>query len=120
MAAVNPNPVDPETLIGLFPTLSAGKGVAGRKAFVGMAISCDGAHFSSLRPVLRSMEGYMGRTTEHPVDGIVARGDEASHLFQTFCDMSAPTTQLLDNLSGSYTPRVCRMTHEGSLGERLH
>ena len=67
-AAVNTNPADPSTLLGVFPVL------LDRDASISMALSCDGVHFGNLTRVLRSREAQGGRTTDHPVDGFVRRG----------------------------------------------
>ncbi|KAJ1454977.1 hypothetical protein M885DRAFT_520889 [Pelagophyceae sp. CCMP2097] len=67
-AAVNANPADNSTVVGLFPVHQ------GVSAYIAMAISCDGVHFSSLRKIYKSRAADSGRTTDHPVDGIVSRG----------------------------------------------
>mmetsp|Transcript_7327 Transcript_7327/g.22890 ORF Transcript_7327/g.22890 Transcript_7327/m.22890 type:complete len:350 (-) Transcript_7327:88-1137(-) len=48
-----------------------------RKAFIGMAFSCDGVHFSEFLRVLESTPASYGRGTDHPVDGVVVRGPNA-------------------------------------------
>ena len=48
-----------------------------RKAFIGMAFSCDGVHFSSFMSVLESTPASYGRGTDQPVDGLVVRGPNA-------------------------------------------
>ena len=48
-----------------------------RKAFIGMAFSCDGVHFSSFISVLESTPASYGRGTDQPVDGLVVRGPNA-------------------------------------------
>ena len=70
-AAVNANPVDGgDTLLALMPVND------GRRAFVGLALSCDGARFSELAPVLNSDVAPYGRSTDHPVDGFLDGGDD--------------------------------------------
>jgi len=80
-AAVKPNPVDEGTVLGLFPVSSprsnfrvvpacVGKGVGRALAtFVGVALSCDGVHFSELTCLVPSNPADGGRTADHPVDG---------------------------------------------------
>ena len=71
-AAVNTNPADAgRTLLGLFPVLLDGR------ATISAAVSCDGTRFSSLWPVYNSRAAKQGRTTDHPVDGLVVRGEYA-------------------------------------------
>ena len=48
-----------------------------RTAFIGMAFSCDGVHFSSFMSVLESTPASYGRGTDQPVDGVVVRGPNA-------------------------------------------
>lgn len=67
-AAVGANPADAATLLALAPVND------GRSAFLGLALSCDGARFSRLEAVLRSAAAPLGRTTDHPVDGWRATG----------------------------------------------
>jgi len=67
-AAVNRNPADPETLLALLPA-NDGQG----RAFVGLAVSVDGVHFSPMHELISSFAAPAGRTTDHPVDGIVVR-----------------------------------------------
>ena len=45
-----------------------------RKAFIGLAFSCDGTRFSEFIQVLDSTPASYGRGTDHPVDGLVVRG----------------------------------------------
>ena len=72
--AVKANPADGgRSLIGLFPV--SHNTSSKRDAFIGLAISCDGVHFS---PWLRAAESDLSqdgeRTIDHPVDGLVSRG----------------------------------------------
>jgi hypothetical protein len=80
--SVNVNPVDSRTILALAPVLRdaddsgmpPGGGIAG--AYVAMALSCDGVHFSALHPVVRATSAAShGRTDQHPVDGFVVRGE---------------------------------------------
>jgi len=73
-AAVAENPVDSgRSVLGLFPV--ARNDHVGDDAFVGLALSCDGVDFSPLRRILNSTPASLGRSSDHPVVGLVARGD---------------------------------------------
>ena len=63
------NPADAGTVLGTFPV------VQGDEAFIGAAISCDGVHFSPLKRLVASTVAVHGRATDHPVHGLVQRGD---------------------------------------------
>jgi hypothetical protein len=83
-AAINRNPFDPRTLIGLFPVASSvwqrANGSVPRKepyGFIGMSLSCDGVHWGPLISVLTSAQKY-NRTRDQPVDGLIVFKD---HLF---------------------------------------
>ena len=81
--AVNSNPVNDATLLGLFPVLSGDPQLKeSQKAFIAMAISCDGIHFSRLLRILDSVPAHGGRTFDHPVDGWVRRADEVYFFMQ--------------------------------------
>ena len=69
-AAVKPNPADGDrSLVGLFPVRTS------HAAFIGLAVSCDGVHFSPLQHLVDSEPSAMhGRGMDHPVDGLVVRG----------------------------------------------
>lgn len=72
--AVNANPVDDDTLLGLFPVVrNAPRG--GDDAYVGLGLSCDGVRFSALERLVNSTPASLGRSSDHPADGIVVRGD---------------------------------------------
>ena len=54
MFTVNPNPLDPDTLLALFPL---NLGIKGRnngdgESFIGMAISCDGQKWSTYQKLV--------------------------------------------------------------------
>ena len=68
-AAVNVNPVDDQTVLGIFPVRE------GPRAFVAVALSRDGVRFSRFREILKSTAADQGRSTDHPVDGLLVRGD---------------------------------------------
>uniref|UniRef100_A0A7S3K689 Uncharacterized protein n=1 Tax=Aureoumbra lagunensis TaxID=44058 RepID=A0A7S3K689_9STRA len=69
--AINLNPVNNKTLIGLFPVSAQRK--TGRTTFeygyIGMAISCDGIHFSKLVSLIEVPLVLDGRPIDMPVDG---------------------------------------------------
>ena len=67
--AVNVNPADSSTVVGAFPVQ------LGESAAVAVAVSCDGVHFSPLTTVLKGRVSFGGRTSDHPVDGLIRRGD---------------------------------------------
>ena len=74
--AVTHNPVDSATLVGLFPINEGRPGQvnANGDTYIGMALTCDGVHFSQLTKLIAS-QGREGRTYDQPVDGLVLRGD---------------------------------------------
>jgi hypothetical protein len=50
-------------------------------AYVGLAVSCDGVHFSNLEPLLNCTGGAsLGRAPDHPVDGLLRRG-ATTHIY---------------------------------------
>ena len=50
-------------------------------AYVGLAVSCDGVHFSNLEPLLNCTGGAsLGRAPDHPVDGLLRRGP-VTHIY---------------------------------------
>ena len=64
-------------LIALAPVSRAD----GSAAYVGLAVSCDGVHFSSLEPLLNCTGGAsLGRAPDHPVDGLLRRGP-VTHIY---------------------------------------
>ena len=90
-AAINPNPALVEDALVVLapvaradgPAVNAGTLVAlapvaraDGSAYVGLAVSCDGIHFSALVPLLNCTGGAsLGRAPDHPVDGLLQRGD---------------------------------------------
>ena len=66
---MNVNPVDDQTVLGIFPVRE------GPRAFVAVALSRDGVRFSRFREILKSTAADQGRSTDHPVDGLLVRGD---------------------------------------------
>ena len=74
-AAIKENPVDSRTLLGLFPYYDD------VRAFIGLAMSCDGWQFSELEPFVPSSQGNgIRRISDHPVDGWLVRRDHV-HFF---------------------------------------
>lgn len=75
LPAVKRNPVDSRTLLGLFPYYDD------VRAFIGLAMSCDGWQFSELEPFVPSSQGNgIRRISDHPVDGWLVRRDHV-HFF---------------------------------------
>ena len=66
---IKKNPVDPSTLLGLFPVVDYYQ--ENKLGYIGAAISCDGVHFSPLTMLLHVGQTHTGRTSDHPVDGFV-------------------------------------------------
>jgi len=71
-AAVNANPVDASTFLGLFPVVR--NGADRDDAYVALAVSCDGVAFSSFRRLLNSTPASLGRSSDHPADGFLVDG----------------------------------------------
>ena len=70
LPAVKRNPADPRTLLGLFPYYDD------TRAFIGLAVSCNGWQFSELVPFAPSSQGLgLARIADHPVDGWMTRRD---------------------------------------------
>jgi hypothetical protein len=100
--AVNANPVDARTVVGLFPTTVASKRKNGKEkagnshAAILAALSCDGVHFSTPVELLPAKSGGRGEVNDHPVDGFVRRGGDiyayAHHgvpgTLANYCDIS--------------------------------
>ena len=74
-AAVDNNPFDTETMLGLFPVNLGNEkeGNGDGESFIALSLSCDGVHWSRLTTLVWSM-GWHGRTWDHPVDGMVLHG----------------------------------------------
>jgi len=70
--AVDNNPLDASTLLGLMPVnegeTGLGNGVG--ESYIALSISCDGINWSSLTKLVWST-GREGRTYDHPVDGLL-------------------------------------------------
>ena len=76
-AAVDNNPLDTETMLGLFPVNLGNEEEGGNgngECFIALSLSCDGVHWSNLTRLVWSV-GMFGRTWDHPVDGVVLHGD---------------------------------------------
>ena len=76
--AVSTNPVDADSLLGLFPVNAAAKNFEPARrenaSCVALALSCDGVRFSDLACVVASPPRPHGRTLDHPATGFVRRG----------------------------------------------
>ena len=75
-AAVDNNPLDTETMLGLLPVNLGFEGEANGdgESFIALSLSCDGVQWSSLTKLVWTT-GHHGRTWDHPVDGVVLHGD---------------------------------------------
>lgn len=106
-AAITVNPLDPTTLVGLFPVVKPKRTFAlAETASISLALSCDGVHFSELKPILRANVGSpRGEIADHPVDGLLYRADQL--FFYVHHDV--PGTSLPNSTRDS-DPRVARYT----------
>ena len=73
--AVDNNPLDSETMLGLFPVNLGFEGESNGdgESVIALSLSCDGVHWSSLKRLVWT-KGHYGRTWDHPVDGMVLHG----------------------------------------------
>ena len=76
-AAVDNNPLDTETMLGLFPVNLGFEGEENGdgESFIALSLSCDGVHWSNLTRLVWTI-GHHGRTWDHPVDGVVLHRDK--------------------------------------------
>ena len=77
-AAVDNNPLDTETMLGLFPVNLGNEEEGGNgngESFVALGLSCNGVHWSNLTRLVWTI-GQFGRTLDHPVDGVVLHRDK--------------------------------------------
>ena len=81
-AAVQPNPRDARTLLGLFPVAFASGDAA-----ICIAFSCDSVHWSELRVVMHSQLRAAGRINDHPVLNAVVAEDDGSVRFHVQHDV---------------------------------
>ena len=89
--AVNQNPADRGSLLGMFPVRE------GDVAYIAIALTCDGVRFSAVHPVLASGLGSeAGHSRDHPVDGFVRRGGEV--LFFVHTDVPGTFTDAKGNV----------------------
>ena len=91
--AVDANPVDSETLLGLAPV------TLGLKGFIGLSLSCDGLRWSRPEPLVDSRLAKGGRTADHPVDGVLRSGDEVYFFVHQNVPDLAPTGSRLARLT---------------------
>ena len=80
-AAVDNNPLDTETMLGLFPINlgNEGEGNGDGESFIALSLSCDGVNWSSLTKLVWTT-GHEGRTWDQPVDGVVLHGSTVHFL----------------------------------------
>ncbi|KAH8061994.1 ligase [Aureococcus anophagefferens] len=95
-AAVNANPTDGATLLGLFPVNRGGRCV------LGLAATCDGVHFGALEELLDLGCEIQGRTADYPVDGFLVDGD--AHAVFVHRDM--PTEDIVKAGAERLAPRL--------------
>ena len=76
--AVNNNPVDPNTLIALFPISDETTG----RYSIAMCFSTSGSIWSPAVDLFNSTDAGSGRTLDHPVDGIVLDGEQVLFYIQ--------------------------------------
>ena len=74
-AVVRAHPLDETMLLGLF---SVNEGVPGKvnrdgKCYIALSLSCDGVHWSKLKPLVNTA-GERGRTFDQPASGLHRRG----------------------------------------------
>ena len=71
LGAVSQHPFDDDMLIALYPVnhgqANTGNGIG--ESYIGLSMSCDGRHWSSITPLVWT-GGLLGRTFDHPVDGL--------------------------------------------------
>ena len=97
-AAVDNNPLDTETALGLFP-VNLGNGEDGNgdgESFIALSLSCNGVHWSRLTKLVWSV-GQSGRTWDHPVDGVVLHGDTVYFLVTISVFKPSPCTRACRN-----------------------
>ena len=96
--AVNANPLDDETLLALFPlnegnvNEQANPGNGDGESYIAMSFSCDGVHWSTITK-LAWTTGLLGRTYDHPVDGLTVEGDSVHFYLHLNVDAIAPDAQ---------------------------
>ena len=94
-AAVDNNPLDTETALGLFPVNLGNEedGNGDGESFIALSLSCNGVHWSRLTKLVWSV-GQFGRTWDHPVDGVVLHGDTVYVLVTISVFKPSPCTRL--------------------------
>ena len=87
--SVKPNPVATHTLLGLFAYYDT----TTKDAYIGLALTCDGSHFSKLHPLLGSRVSFISyntpRIADHPVDGFV-QADADGTAFYMYVHTNVP------------------------------
>ena len=85
---VEKNPVDTNTLIGLFPMHEE------RRCYLALSFSCDAVHWSTPKPLIDlGCSREAGRVRDYPADGLVVRDDVVYYYIHS--DM--PTSNLVLN-----------------------
>jgi hypothetical protein len=83
LGAVSQHPFDDDMLIALYPVnhgqANTGNGIG--ESNNGLSMSCDGRHWSSITPLVWT-GGLLGRTFDHPVDGLYMEDGHAHLLVQ--------------------------------------
>ncbi|KAH8098799.1 ligase [Aureococcus anophagefferens] len=97
-SAVNANPTDDATLLGLFPVNRGGRCV------LGLAATCDGVHFGALEELLDLGCEIQGRTADYPVDGFLVDGDALA----VFVHRDMPTEDIVKAGAERLAPRLVR------------
>lgn len=81
--AVSYHPFDNDMLIALYPVnygqANTGNGVG--ESLIGLSMSCDGLNWSRITPLVWT-RGLLGRTFDHPVDGLYMEDGHANLLVQ--------------------------------------
>ena len=85
---VEKNPVDTNTLIGLFPMHEE------RRCYLALSFSCDAVHWSTPKPLIDlGCSREAGRVRDYPADGLVVRDDVVYY----YIHQDMPTSNLVVN-----------------------
>ena len=110
-AAVNANPVDADSVLGLFPVYYHHPDNSLENmdlCYLGLALSCDGVHFGEMEKLVDLGCGLFNRVVDYPVDGFGGSGDDV--FFYVHRDM--PTEDHVrafgDHGSATLAPRLVR------------
>jgi hypothetical protein len=87
-AVIERNPVDANTLLGLFPMHE------GRRCYLALAFSCDAVHWSAPTWLVDlGCSNEAGRVRDYPADGLVVRGSRIYY----YVHRDMPTSNLVVN-----------------------